>query len=137
MEDMGVISTDKNKITLYYNSESSIGKQCYAYVQASDKDILGIDISKTKVTPTQWVELASGLSIEVKELLDTDHPDFIQKYSKDHVSMEANDWLKILEKNPELVQSPVMIFGEEFHQLKSGAAFKKYLEADSANIKKS
>lgn len=136
MDDMGVISTDKNKLSLYYNSESSIGKQCYAYVQSSDKKVLGIDITKTTVTPTQWTELADGLNIKVKDLLDTSHPDFKQKYGEDAIAMEPNDWLKILEKNPQLVQFPVLIFGEKYYQLKSGAEFKKYLEADSANIYK-
>ncbi|WP_231555197.1 arsenate reductase family protein [Cellulophaga sp. Hel_I_12] len=136
MDDMGVISTDKNKLSLYYNSEGSIGKQCYAYVQSSDKKVLGIDITKTTVTPTQWTELADGLNIKVKDLLDTSHPDFKQKYGEDTIAMEPNDWLKILEKNPQLVQFPVLIFGEKYYQLKSGAEFKKYLEADSANIYK-
>lgn len=133
---MGVIATNKNKLSLYYNSESSIGKQCYGYVQASDKKVLGIDILKTKVTPTQWSELADGLAIEVKDLIDTNHPDFMNEYGRDAITMEANDWLKILEKNPRLVQFPVLVFGEKFYQLKSGAEVKKYLEADSADIQR-
>lgn len=133
---MGVIATNKNKLSLYYNSESSIGKQCYGYVQASDKKVLGIDITKTTVTPTQWTELADGLKIHVKELLDTNHPDFIQEYGKDAMELETNDWLKILENKPRLVQFPILIFGAEFYQLKSGADFKKYLEPDSADIKR-
>lgn len=133
---MGVIATNKNKLSLYYNSESSIGKQCYGYVQASDKKVLGIDILKTKVTPTQWSELADGLAIEVKDLIDTNHPDFMNEYGRDAITMEVNDWLKILEKNPRLVQFPVLVFGEKFYQLKSGAEVKKYLEADSADIQR-
>jgi arsenate reductase-like glutaredoxin family protein len=136
MKDMGVISKNDNQLTLYYNGESSIGKQCYAYVQASDKAVLGVDISKTEVTPTQWTELAEGLNIKVKDLLGTDHPDFRNIYGEDALSLETNDWLKILEKNPELVQFPVLIFGQKFYQLKSGADFKKYMEGDSANIER-
>ena len=51
---MGVISTDENEIKLFFNSDSSIGKQIQAYVSASERKILTIDISKTKVTGTQW-----------------------------------------------------------------------------------
>jgi arsenate reductase-like glutaredoxin family protein len=136
MKDMGVISKNDNQLTLYYNGESSIGKQCYAYVQASDKAVLGVDISKTEVTPTQWTELAEGLNIKVKDLLGIDHPDFRNIYGEDALSLETNDWLKILEKNPELLQFPVLIFGQKFYQLKSGADFKKYMEGDSANIER-
>ena len=74
MKDMGVISKNKRKATLYYNSASSIGKQCYGYVQASKKKVLGIDISKTKVTGTQWVELAENLNLKVKDLIGMKNP---------------------------------------------------------------
>jgi arsenate reductase-like glutaredoxin family protein len=134
MEDMGVISTDSKKITLYYNSESSIGKQCYAYVQSSDKEVLGIDISKTNVSGTQWGELAGNLNIDVKELIDVEHPDFKKEYGDDKVDLEPHHWMKILEKKPELVQYPILVFGEKYYQLKSGAEFKKYLEANSKGI---
>ncbi|MCR1023433.1 hypothetical protein NQT66_01345 [Cellulophaga baltica] len=136
MEDMGVISTNKNKITLFYNSENSIGKQCYGYVQASDKEVLGIDISKTNITGTQWAELAEKLEIPVKQLIDTEHPDFVELYGDKAIDMEAHDWIKILDKNPKLVQFPVLVFGENYYQLTSGADFKKYLEANSAGIEK-
>ncbi|WP_252732533.1 MULTISPECIES: arsenate reductase family protein [Cellulophaga] len=134
MDDMGVISTDNKKITLYYNSESSIGKQCYAYVQSSDKKVLGVDVSKTNVSGTQWGELASNLNIPVKDLLDVDHPDFKNEYGEDFIDMEPHHWMKILEKNPRLIQFPILVFGEKYYQLKSGAEFKKYLEADSKGI---
>ncbi|WP_148229665.1 arsenate reductase family protein [Cellulophaga algicola] len=136
MEDMGVISTDKNKITLFYNSESSIGKQCYGYVQASDKEVLGVDISKTNITGTQWAELAEKLGIPVKELIDVKHADFVKLYGDKDIVMEDHDWMKILDKNPTLVQFPVLVFGENYYQLTSGADFKKYLEANSAGIDK-
>ena len=134
MEDMGVISKNKRKITLYYNSENSIGKQCYGYVQASEKKVLGIDISKTKVTGTHWAELAEKLNINVKDLINTDHSDFSKIYGDEKPNLETNDWLKILEKNPKLVQFPILIFGENYYQLKSGADFKKYIEPSSARI---
>ena len=38
---MGVIAKNKNKITLYYSSENSIGKQTYAYVTPSDGYTMG------------------------------------------------------------------------------------------------
>lgn len=133
---MGVISTDDKKITLYYNSENSIGQQCYAYVQSSDKKVLGIDVSKTNVSGTQWAELAENLNIPVKDLINVEHADFIKQYGDDKVDLEPHDWMKILEKSPKLIQYPVLIFGENYYQLKSGADFKKYLEGDSAGVKK-
>ncbi len=80
---MGVISTDDRKISIYYHSGTSIGKQAYAYTQASEKKLLGIDISKTNVTGTQWAELADGLGVEISELIQQDHPDFKATYGAD------------------------------------------------------
>tara|TARA_R110000868_G_scaffold238405_2_gene492918 strand:- start:72 stop:482 length:411 start_codon:yes stop_codon:yes gene_type:complete len=133
---MGVIATDKNKITLYYNSENNIGKKCYAYVQASDKKVLGIDVSKTTVTGTQWAELAEKLKIPIEKLIDVQHPDFKNEFGSNGIDLEQEDWLKIINKNPKLFQFPILIYGNSYHQLKTGADFKKYLESESAGIKK-
>ncbi len=133
---MGVISTDKRKISIYYHSGTSIGKQVYAYTQASEKKLLGIDIAKTKVTPTQWAELADGLGVQISELIQKDHPDFKTKYGAEIPSMEAHDWLKVLEKEPQLLSFPIVIIGEKFVQLKSASDFKKYIEVDSAGLDK-
>lgn len=130
---MGVISTDNNEIKLYYNSENSLGKQTHAYVESSDKKILAIDISKTKVTGTQWSELAKNLGIEIDELISKEHPDFIQNYGED-VNMEEDDWLKVLDKMPIVLTYPIAIIGKKYVMLKGPADFVKYMESDSASI---
>lgn len=55
---MGAIAKDDQQLTIYYNSESSIGKQTHAYITASSKKIKAINISKGKLTGTQWAALA-------------------------------------------------------------------------------
>jgi len=131
---MGVISKNKRQITVYYHSGNSIGKQLYAYTMASQKKVLAIDISKTQVTGTQWAELASGLGIAIEDFIHIYHPDFITKHGKNRPVMEQHDWLKILQKDPLLLKYPVVIDGENYLQIKSAAAFKKYMEPDSAGI---
>ncbi len=131
---MGVISTDKNEIKLFFHSENSIGKQIQAYVLASEKKILTIDISKTKVTGTQWVELAKGLGVPISGLINQEHPDFVKNYG-DHPNLEQDDWLKILDKQPEVLTTPIAIIGEHFVQLKSPSDFVKYIEPDSKDVK--
>lgn len=128
---MGVIATNKNEIILYYSSESTIGKQTLAYVSASEKKILAIDISKTKVTGTQWAEIASGLNVSISELINTEHPDFIKVYSNEKVDLEEHDWLRILDKHPETLVCPIIIIEDEFHMIKSPSDFVKYMESDT------
>ncbi len=127
---MGVISTDKKEIKLYFHSDSSIGKQVQAYVSASDRKLFAIDISKTKVTGTQWVELAKGLNLSISDLINKEHPDFTNHYEK-NIDLEEEDWLKIIDKQPGVITTPIAIIGDQFVQLQSPSDFIKYMEPDS------
>ncbi|SIS85432.1 Arsenate reductase, glutaredoxin family [Zobellia uliginosa] len=133
---MGVISKDKKKITLYYNSGNSIGKQTYAYVESADEDILAIDISKTKVTGTQWAEIAHSMNRPVGSLVNQDHPDFKEKYGDQKVDLDEHDWLRVLEKSPSTLAYPVVIKGNRFIPIKNPSDFVKFLDDDSAGIDK-
>ena len=128
---MGIIATNDNEIKLYYCGDNALGKQTYAYVSASAKKVLGIDVCKTKVTGSQWAEIATGLNIPVSELINTDHPDFISAYGEENLDLDAHDWLRVLEKHPETLAYPIMILGAVFRVLKSPSEFVKYMEPDS------
>ncbi|MGB5820288.1 MAG: hypothetical protein WBG90_12450 [Saonia sp.] len=127
---MGVISKDGNQIKLYFNSNNSVHKQTYAYAVSTTKQFLGMDTAKQKVTGTQWAELADGLGVDIADLIDTSHTDFIKEYGKD-VNMEDHDWLKVLEKHPETLTHPIAIIGEAYYRIKSPSDFIQYLEPDS------
>jgi arsenate reductase-like glutaredoxin family protein len=133
---MGVISKDKRKLTIYYHSDTSIGQQTFAYANASEKKLHAVDIAKNTVTGTQWVELAGELGKKLSELIHTDHPDFIKKHGKNPPSMEEHHWLKILENEPQFLKYPIVIYGKEYLQIESAAAFKKFIEPDSAGLEK-
>lgn len=133
---MGSIAKDDKQITLYYNGESSLGKQIHAYVHSAEKDVLAIDISKTKVTAKQWAEIADGLDEKVSALIDEKHPDFKLEYGAETIDLEGKEWLRLLEKNPAVLKNAIAINGHEYVNLESAASFKKYFEADSAGLKK-
>ena len=133
---MGVIAKDDNQVTLYYNSETSLGKQTLGYVESSERDIQTIDISKTKVTGTQWTELADGVRIPISELVDQDHPDFKEAYGSEKVDLDEHDWLRILEKTPSALAYPIAIQGDRYLAIKNPSDFAKFIEHDSAGIEK-
>ena len=128
---MESIAKNKNQITLYFSSENSLGKQLHAYVESSEKKVLPIDISKTKVTGTQWAEIAEGLGVEISGLIDQDHPDFKNEYGDSDIDLDENGWLRLLEKSPHLLKFPVAIDGKNYIALKTGASFKERLDPDS------
>lgn len=131
---MGSIAKDERQITLYYNSESSLGKQIKAYVNSAEKDVLSIDISKTKVTAKQWAELADGLQQEISGLIDVKHPDFKKEYGDATIEMEEAEWLRLLENNPTVLKTAIVINGEKYIHLNSASSFKKYFKNDSAGL---
>lgn len=133
---MGVIEKDERKITLYYHSETSLGKQTYAYVNTSEKKLLAIDISKTKVTGTQWVEIAENLGIKICDLINMEHPDFVAQYGDDKANLDYEGCLKILDKTPIVLAYPIILNGNTWRMIKAPSEFVSYLGADSAAIKR-
>lgn len=134
---MGVIAKNKNEIRFYYSSESSIGKQALGFIHSSDKKVLDIDISKTKVTGTQWAEIAAGLGKEIHQIIDTSHPDFINRYGTNLQMDDGHDWLKILEKAPSVLQRPILVNGDSYIQIEAPPDVKKYLDNESAQVDES
>ena len=124
---MGVIAKNHRQIVLYYNSDTLLGRQTYAYVKSSRKKLLAIDLSRAKVTATQWVEIADSLNLKVSELINTGHPDFIKNYGIESLVMVEHDWLKLLEKQPEVLSYPIVINGTQFLQIRNPSDFVKFM----------
>ncbi|WP_055442477.1 arsenate reductase family protein [Lacinutrix himadriensis] len=131
---MGIISKHKNSIKLYYSSNSSLGKQTLAYVTQSKKEILAIDLSKTKLTGTQWIEIAEALHTPLSSLVNQNHPDFTQNYTEKEIHLSNEDWIKVLHKNPEVLKGSILMVNNSFYLLETPTDFIKYLESDSAGL---
>ena len=133
MDDMGVIATDERELKFYYSSASSIGKQALGYVKASEKEVLVIDVTKTKVTGTQWLELADLLNIPVQDLINTKHPEFVETYGDETDITDENDWLKILEKSPQVFQNPIVLIGDKALQVQTPSDIALILDKEESS----
>ena len=127
---MGVISKNNRQLKLYFNSETTLGKQSVAYVIASRKKLLAIDIAKTKVSGTQWLEIAEKLNIHISKLVNQNHPDFVHVYGTNEVKLTDEDWLKLISKYPIIVRYPIVINGNQVLQIKTPSDFVKYLDEE-------
>ncbi|WP_233098738.1 arsenate reductase family protein [Aureibaculum flavum] len=125
-----MISKDNRQIKLYYNSETSIGRQILPFVEASEKKVLTIDISTTKVTGTQWLEIADHLKMSISELVNVNHPDFVKNYGNKAMNLNEHDWLKLIETHPIIINYPIVIHGNNFMQIKSPSDLAKYLDKE-------
>jgi len=128
---MGVIATNNRELNLYYNADSSIGMQTLAFVQASKKKVLAVDLSKTKVTGTQWAELADLLGIPIKDLINTEHPDFIKLYGKNNDLVSDDDWIKVLQKKPSVVTQPILVNDNKAMQVNTPSDVMVFLDEES------
>ncbi len=129
-DDMGVISKDENQLNLYYNSDHKLSKEALAYAESSDAKLNAVDISKTKVTGTQWVEIAEKLGKKVDELLEKDHPVFKEKFDKD-VEFGTEDAVKVLQNNPEVLVYPIATRGDKAILVKMMTDILKLTKPDS------
>ncbi|MBC8770254.1 hypothetical protein H4O18_19800 [Arenibacter sp. BSSL-BM3] len=107
---MGEIATSERQITLFYSSKSTRAKQTLAYAKAEGLPIHEIDILKVTLTGTQIVELADKLNIEVKDLVNQEHPTYKSHF--DHHEFSTDDWIKMIRQNPEIMKQPIALRGK-------------------------
>jgi len=108
---MGEIATSERQITLFYSSESVRAKQALAYAKAEGLPIQEIDILKTPLTGTQIAELADKLNIEIKDLVNQEHPAYVSKF--EHHNLSSKDWIKMIRHNPEIMKQPIALHGDK------------------------
>ncbi|MFD0860627.1 arsenate reductase family protein [Sungkyunkwania multivorans] len=130
---MTIINKKNKEVKLFYNSTLSTGKQAAAFAESLDRSLLLIDISKTPVSDTQWVEIADELDIKVEDLINKEHPSYAQNYSSD-LKMETEGWIKILREHPEVVSESILLFEGTFYQLSSPNELMNFFKSDSAGI---
>ncbi|WP_157809628.1 arsenate reductase family protein [Ulvibacter sp. MAR_2010_11] len=128
---MGIIARDKNQLTFIYSSNTRVGTHALSYLQGSSDKILAIDISKTKVSDTQWVEIAELLSKKVADLVDIREIDV-----SDTSSFGTNDWIKILQKNDRALSKPIVINGDKTRQIDNPTEVLEFFQVESAGLKK-
>jgi arsenate reductase (glutaredoxin) len=107
---MGEIATSDRQITLFYNTNCEIASQTLAYAKASGVAVLEVDILKTPLTGTQIVELAQRLNIAVGDLVNQELPDYKAAFEPHNYS--TNDWIKMIQNNPELMKQPIALRGD-------------------------
>lgn len=134
MKDMSVLSTDKNMLTLIYSSKSHLGKQVLGYVQGVGNALRTIDVAETNLGHAVWVSIADGLNKDLGEILTFEEKD---SEERDSSSFDTDDWLKLIDNNPELLRNPIAIKGEDFMQVTNRSEILKFFGVDSAGLEKS
>lgn len=102
----------KNEIKFLYNSLKKDDREAYGYAMSLRKHKINeLDISKTKLTPTQLAELAQKLNISIIELFDDK-----SSYYRENIAgkdMEDEDLLTILNEEGSVLKTPIMVSTEK------------------------
>ncbi len=132
-DEMGQIARDKRQLTLIYSSNTRVGTHTLSYLTPIQDKLLAIDLAKTKVADTQWVEIAESLNCKVGDLVDKRvlgmNEDSAAEYS-------TEDWCKIIAKNDEVITQPIAINGDKTMQITNPPEVMRFFEVDSAGLKK-
>ena len=132
MENMGVIARNENQMTLIYSSNTRVGTHALSYLTAIDGKYLAIDLAKTKISDTMWVEIAEAMGVKVGDLVDKRKLDLDTKSTKD---FGTNDWLKIIQKNDSVISKPIASKGNRTVQIEHHHELLEFFEVDSAGLK--
>ncbi len=134
MNDMGVIARDEKQLTLIYSSNTRVGKHTLSYLTGMDEKYLAIDLAKTKVSDTQWAEIAEALGVKIGDLVDKRELDLSSESTAEFSSV---DWLKIIQKNDSVISRPIAIKGKRTKQINNPPEIMEFFEVDSAGLEQS
>ncbi|SRX56193.1 arsenate reductase family protein [Aequorivita sp. CIP111184] len=134
MNDMGVIARNERQLTLIYSSNTRVGRHTLSYLTGLNEKYLAIDIAKTKVSDTQWAEIAEALGVKIGDLVDKRELDLSDESTAE---FSSNDWLKIIQKNDCVISRPIAIKGKRTKQIDNPPEIMEFFEVDSAGLEQS
>ncbi len=123
---MGFANTNK-ELTIIYHSDNHIGQQILALAQAEKLPIHDIDLAHMKLTGEHWAELASKLKIEIKDLINRENPDFMQKFSGS-ADLSEQDWLTLLIHNPNILKAPIVMKGDKIMMMTNSQEMLQFVK---------
>ncbi|NJB36636.1 arsenate reductase family protein [Croceivirga sp. JEA036] len=134
-QDMGVLATDKKQYIYIYSNKSESGKRLLAYAQSIDGPVRTINIDNEKISDTVWTEILELLNMSAKDLFGDSHN--LSKDINGDEQMDTHDWLKVIQNNPEVLATPIIIKGEHAKLVANQHDLSSFFEADGSNFDKS
>lgn len=128
------MNKNSRQTTLYYVKGTKLGDQCLATAQATDAQLLTINIASERVSHTVWAKMADQLNADVIDLIDQEHPVFREIYGDEQVSLKAKDAIKILDKHPETLVYPIAVRGDKAVQLTQANQLHSLVNPDGGDI---
>lgn len=103
------VRTHTNEIMVYYDQGHSRSKKVLAMARTVSPHVREVELSKSPLTSTLMRDLLKKLDLRPKDLLDRS-----SRYYQENIrgrDFNAEGWLHILIKNPDLIKAPIAVRG--------------------------
>ncbi len=127
------LATSARQLILIYNSDSKNHREIFAYATSADKNMLALDISKTKVAGTVWTEVADLMGVRTRDLIKTDHANFVSKHGEDH-DIDCDGAIKFLQNDPEMLVFPIIIQGNRAKEVELYGHVQDFYNTDTSAV---
>jgi len=100
------VKTHTNEVRVYFDH----GKKVLAMARTVSRHVKEVELSKSPLTSTLMRDLLKKLDLRPKDLLDRSHP-----YYQENIrgrDFNAEGWLNILIRNPEMIKAPIAVRGD-------------------------
>lgn len=101
----------KKKVTLYYNPRCTKCREALCLLEEKGYEAEIIEYLKTPPTEKELKEVLHKLGLKPMDIIRTKEPLFAEKYKGKKYS--DAEWIKILCKNPILIERPIAIEGSK------------------------
>jgi len=103
-----MIEDHKNEVIVYYNGQRNADKSILAYVNSYFNHVRTVDVTNQKITGTRLEEIAMRVGVSVSELINHNCEAY-EKFANTLDEHNDQDCIKIIQHNPELLRTPIVI----------------------------
>ncbi|MCB0706141.1 MAG: hypothetical protein KDC34_12555 [Saprospiraceae bacterium] len=105
------MKTNSREILIYYNPESSADRKTVAHAQGLVSYVRTFSFAQAPSNGTSWQQILEWLNLHPRVLLNKAHP-YYQSNIRGR-DFDQDCWVKVLQKNPELIKYPIAIRGRK------------------------
>lgn len=98
------------KLKVWHNTQCSKSREACSLLQTNGVEFEMFDYRRETLTEESLMDLLKKLNMKPQEIIRMKEPLFIEKFSSKKYTKKQ--WLKVLIKNPILIERPIVIHGE-------------------------
>ena len=99
------------KLIIYHNPRCSKSRETCALIDSKKVEVEVVEYLKTPPTEKELKNILKKLGVKAEYIVRKKEVLFSQKFSKKKYS--ASEWIKILSKNPILIERPIIVKGNK------------------------